>query len=346
MNGRIPEELSLYLDLVRFLSACVVLLHHTWPLVFPNFPLPWPGHSAVVVFFVLSGYVIAHSCRQGTALRSYVNHRLARVLPVSLCSLFLCVCLYQFAGTTPIPNSGSMRFDWQSIVINLFFLGQSWIDLTPTFNPPFWSLNYEVWYYVIYGVWIYSPSRLLVFFVVLIAGPKIILLLPVWLLGVALYQWQPLMTPRCATYSFVSTSILSLAFIWFDVSIHIREYLKSIFPIAMSYAHGSNQFIGDFILGLIVAANFAAVASMRVSLLKIFAVPIRYLSSFTFSIYIFHMPLAVLIWNGIGAHSPLMFFSIMALFIYFLCELTERRSHFYKSIFSSEAKHSRSPKRT
>lgn len=69
MNGKIPAGLSLYLDAVRFLAALVVLLHHTWPLLFPDFPLPWPGHSAVVVFFVLSGYVIAHASRPELGFR-------------------------------------------------------------------------------------------------------------------------------------------------------------------------------------------------------------------------------------------------------------------------------------
>ena len=56
-----PESLSLYLDLVRFLATVAVLLFHLWPQWFPGFPLPWPGHAAVIVFFVLSGFVIAHA---------------------------------------------------------------------------------------------------------------------------------------------------------------------------------------------------------------------------------------------------------------------------------------------
>lgn len=53
-------------------------------------------------------------------------------------------------------------------------------------------------------------------------------------------------------------------------------------PVAMSYTQGSNQFVGDFMLGLIVAANFTAAASLRMTALQILRVPIRYLSSFTF----------------------------------------------------------------
>ena len=55
---------SIYLDLVRFLAAVVVLLTH---LAYKRFTggliIEWRtyGNDAVMVFFVLSGYVIAHT---------------------------------------------------------------------------------------------------------------------------------------------------------------------------------------------------------------------------------------------------------------------------------------------
>ena len=42
---------------------------------------------------------------------------------------------------------------WRS-VINLLFLGQIWrMNTPPPLNIPFWSLNYEAWYYAIFGAW-------------------------------------------------------------------------------------------------------------------------------------------------------------------------------------------------
>ena len=332
MRDKIPDGLSLYLDMVRFIAALTVVLSHTWSLVFPRFPLPWPGHSAVVVFFVLSGYVITHASRPGIGLRTYAHHRMARILPVSLGSLLLSICLIPLAGTTAIPNGGPMVFDWQNIGINAIFLGQSWVDIAPAFNPPFWSLNYEVWYYIIFGAWLFASSRLFAILAALIAGPKILLLLPIWLVGVALYKWMPTLKPSRAAWLFVSTVVTGLAFIWFDVSVHIREAMKATWPVAMSHTQGSNQFVGDFILGLIVAANFTAAASLRMTALQMLRVPIRYLSSFTFSIYVFHMPLTVLLWNGLAIHNAVGFYAILAVLIYFFGELTERRTQFYRAL--------------
>ena len=52
--------LSLYLDLTRFAVALVVVLGHLWPVRFQPIPLHWSGPAAVIVFFVLSGFVIAY----------------------------------------------------------------------------------------------------------------------------------------------------------------------------------------------------------------------------------------------------------------------------------------------
>jgi peptidoglycan/LPS O-acetylase OafA/YrhL len=53
---------SIYLDLVRFTAARLVYLWHSnmRPLVNDALPASQYGHSSVIVFFVLSGFVIAY----------------------------------------------------------------------------------------------------------------------------------------------------------------------------------------------------------------------------------------------------------------------------------------------
>lgn len=329
----IPTGLSLYLDLARFLAAIVVVMHHTWPLIFPTFPLPWPGHSAVVVFFVLSGYVIAHASRPDLGLRAYAQHRMARILPVAFAALILSFLISPFVGTKPVQYGGAMVFSWENIALNALFIAQSWMDVSPPFNPPFWSLNYEVWYYIIFGAWVYLPNRIYSIIAALIAGPKIFLLFPVWLLGVFLYKWMPVLDSQRAMRIFIASFIIAFFFFWFDVSVHIREAMKIIWPVAMGFTHGSGMFVGDFLLGLLVATNFIAAASLNMKPLFHFEASIRYLSSFTFSIYVFHMPLSILIWNGLKYQMPIVFYSILALFIFGFGQATERRTKFYRSLF-------------
>ena len=99
--------LSVYLDLVRFAAALTVMLHHVWPTVFPDRPLPWPGHDAVVVFFVLSGLVIAHAVdRPGRTVADYCQHRIARIGPVAFPALLLSAAIAPWTGA-PSPSTPS-----------------------------------------------------------------------------------------------------------------------------------------------------------------------------------------------------------------------------------------------
>src|SRR5690349_12335860 len=78
----ISQRESIYLDLVRALAAFFVVLDHAPTL----FDLPWIprwGHQAVIVFFVLSGYVISNVAdTRETDARRFLIARLARLWSV------------------------------------------------------------------------------------------------------------------------------------------------------------------------------------------------------------------------------------------------------------------------
>ena len=342
-RAEIAPVFSIYLDAIRFLAALSVVLHHTWELVFPKFSLPWPGHTAVVVFFVISGYVIAHAAAHPNAsLRLYAGNRLARVLSVSIPAILLGLFIAPMAGTSMINNAGPMDLSVTEMVahsvFNLFFLGQSWgFDFNPPYNPPFWSLCFEVWYYAIFAAWAYSPKRfrlLTTATAALLAGPKILLLMPVWLLGVAIYRWAPKMAQGYALALFMVSSVTGVLFFWFDVSVTIRTAMAAQWPTFMLSIQGANQFVGDFLMGLLVSANFIAAANLTTMFKGVirFEKPIRYLASFTFSTYLYHMPLAVLLWNGLAIHSAAGFYGLLAVGIFLLAQATERRVTYFRAL--------------
>lgn len=333
MHHQIPRGLSVYLDLVRFGAAFIVVMSHLGALVIPNHPLPWPGHSAVVIFFVLSGFVISHAARLELGLRGYFHHRIARIYPVVLGSAALSALLGALSadGLQYASPGGSITKD---LLLSMTFLGQSWDNVSLPYNAPFWSLNYEVWYYILFGIWCYHPSRLLMLCAALIAGPKILLLMPVWLLGCCLYRKMEVLDQKFAVRVFLISVAAGLAFVWFDLGVRIREVMREAWPVFMEHTRGSNQFVGDFILGLIVSANFLAAGSLAMGVLQKCEKAIRYLSSFTFSMYVFHMPLAVLIWNGLNVHSPLAFFGLLMFGIFAMGELTERRTRWYRLVLT------------
>lgn len=329
--------LSVYIDLIRFIAAIVVAMNHIWPMAFPGHPLPWPGHDAVVVFFVLSGLVIAHSTdRNGRTLAIYAQNRIARIVSVAWPALLLVALIAPHVPTdVPIydaPVVGDAQDFWQRIALNAVFLAQSWsLDQSPPIDSPFWSLNFEVWYYVIFGVWTYTAGygRLAAtLLTILVAGPKILLLMPVWILGVIICRYRPRLSERAALLLMAVTVVLGLAFFWFGVSIAIRMKMSAQWPDFMASLHGANQFVGDTLLGLIVAANFVAAANLSRLLQPLMMRErlIKLLASFTFSAYLYHMPLFALLYGIVGLRAPALLLPLLVLSITAMGLLTERRA--------------------
>lgn len=297
----------------------------------------------MVVFFVLSGFVISHATSRLTEnLRTFINHRAARILSVSIPALALCVLIAPFASNYSLPESGPISQNaiefTQRIAVNLVFIAQSWnINSLVPFNAPYWSLNFEVWYYAIFAVMFYTKGRcrlMMVTICVLLAGYKILLLFPVWLMGVAIQRKPIQLKEQHAMILFIITGLCGLIFYFFNVSIKIREWAALQWPLVWPHLNGANQFIGDSILGLLVAGNFVAVGAMP-SMGKILLPAkgfIRFFASYTFSIYLYHFPFAALLWVWMGITSPIPFFTCLFLCIGLLGHITERRVGYVREV--------------
>lgn len=257
-------------------------------------------------------------------LSTYLQHRIARIVPVAWAALLLGLILSMSKGEFPLAAT----------LANMLFLGQSgpgWFEAP--LNVAFWSLNYEVWYYVIFAAWMYSAPRYRMVWTaaaMLIAGPKILMLFPVWLMGVWLYRKMPVLDRGLALAMYAGTLVIA-ALLWcFDVSDLLRAWLYQVFAPAWR-AHHSTQFLYDILLGLIVTAHLSAAANImsRLDWLTRFETQIRYLAGFSFSMYAFHGPLGELYRTGM---SPVLFYAEMAIGIFLLAQLTERRVTFFRNL--------------
>ena len=294
-----PATLSVYFDLTRLLAALVVLVTHAWHIFFPNYVLPWPGHHAVVVFFVLSGYVIAFVADQKeTQLSEFLLSRAARILSVTIPALVYCTMVSYLV----VSNWEHQLF---IIAVNALFLGENWsIALAPSVNPVYWSLCYEVWYYAIFAGFAFSRTLVLKLIIggalAFLAGPKILILMPCWLAGVALY-WKrdKIKLSNAAAWAMFAVSIFAYGFFfWFDFSIVAREWLKASYPAFIDYLGASNQFVGDWILAGIVLINFVAITRLAVQFnakAGTLSLPVKTAAGVTLSIYLFHYPSALLL---------------------------------------------------
>ena len=156
------------LDTLRLCAALVVLILHARDQWFPSFKhIPtMPGnatHAAVVVFFVLSGYVIAHTTTNNNrGLSQYTQARLSRLYSVLLPALVITAIIeYTVAGIAPtLHDAYSRGTSWPRYIIAAMFLNETWfIANGPLINGPLWSLCFEFWYYIIFGLYFYSKKN-------------------------------------------------------------------------------------------------------------------------------------------------------------------------------------------
>ncbi|HZU13635.1 MAG TPA: acyltransferase [Chloroflexota bacterium] len=141
------------LEAVRGFAALYVVVHHARPLTGSLAVVTSFGQEAVILFFLLSGFVVYYSSFAGRSrfdLSRYLNHRFRRIYPLFLIALavsYLCSCLVRHAL---LPVSG-----WQ-LAGNLALL-QDVASLKPGVwvqpvggDAPLWSLSYEWWFYVLF----------------------------------------------------------------------------------------------------------------------------------------------------------------------------------------------------
>ena len=192
------------LDVIRVAAAATVAAAH---LTQSHFSEGLPdltvlARASVAIFFVLSGFVIRYvTCRRRSILDNYLKDRVSRIYSVVIPALLVTLA----ADTISRHINRAFYMSWSEyathpisrIFENMIFTAQLWTrDVSPLSNSPFWSLNYEVAYYVLYGCAFYLTGRRRLFWIavtVLVVGPKILLLFPVWLIGCFghdLYQKQ------------------------------------------------------------------------------------------------------------------------------------------------------------
>src|SRR5690348_3462683 len=105
----LDTRMSILLDLVRGGSALAVLAGHAGQIgLFGNGWLLDDSfqHSAVVIFFVLSGLMIQQSAsREGMTLGAFAKTRAARILPVSVFAIAFCSGMSAWLSGLAPPDS-------------------------------------------------------------------------------------------------------------------------------------------------------------------------------------------------------------------------------------------------
>ncbi len=303
------QAFSLYLDLLRLAAALAVLAAHAVWHAAPG-QRWWPdslGHNAVIVFFLLSGYVIAFVAagKENTARRFWVS-RLARIYSVAVPALLLTLAADAigawahpplYAGDLTTHDHGLVR-----VLASLVFANELWfVSIMPFSNSPYWSLCYEMAYYLLFSLWCFGGARrwLWLGLAALLIGPKILLLAPIWALGAALYHWRAERLGDGIAWPLLLASTAGIAaYLAWDLGAPLSHWTaEQLGRELYVQLHFSKHFVGDYLLALMMAAHFVAarqLAPHAAPLLAALARPIRWAAGYTFSIYLFHLPLVLM----------------------------------------------------
>lgn len=237
---------------LRFFAAFGVFLLHTFMLSDPAKPAvpmsffadqhlaSWlatafgkAGYIGVSFFFVLSGFVLTWSLREGQSARAFIRRRLCKIFPNHIVMWTLSMIVFA-AAITPASTAA----------LN-FFLLQTYSSNEHIFisvNSPSWSLNCELLFYVTFPLFIRPVQR--------IRESRLWAWAAGMVLGVAALQvFNYLVVP-----DHPRSSILPIAI--------PQQWFGYLFPVPRLF---------EFVLGMLLARLVAAGKWPRVGLLPAFA---------------------------------------------------------------------------
>ncbi len=355
----ISPSLSRALDILRSLAAFLVVANHIGEAMFVfedgldlfnliMFQFLYLGHHAVMLLFVVSGFLIGRSAIQCFTTErqnvfDYGVDRITRIYVVLIPALiigFFCDQILLSVSTGSDFDYVGQRTSWLIFLGNI--LGLQTI-LAPTFgsNGPLWSLACELWYYFMFPAFLVAlfgdnpRNRLiaLVAFVgaLLFVSDDILHYGTIWCLGVLCWLPRRAWLPK-----------------WLAWSLLIVFLATANNEILWANGWGFPHIVGTALsVALIINAHRhdrAPLKAKRLSLSRFFA-------KFTYSLYLYHYPplmivLALLLRNHFvpygrmgfkeGVEALVLLASLYA-YSYAWFWLTERKYHAFRNFVRAKA---------
>ncbi|SCY45802.1 acyltransferase family protein [Desulfoluna spongiiphila] len=293
-----------FFNFLRWISALVVVIGHCCMfkrLLHPDNQegissiytyIASHAHSAVMIFFVLSGYLVAYSVSVKKATKSYnikdyFLDRWSRIYSVLLIAI-LFTLLLDFIGAKYSPDYLNPEYVPQDrwgirLFANLICLqGIQGFRIQMGTNPALWSIGYEFVYYILFGLIsfrhdIFKNNKqffLCVSGILLAVGFKMTSYYFIWLIGVFAFYISKKINIK------ISYLNLTLFLAGFLILNHFVVY-KNVFQL--------NEFWRDFTLatylGAILIFDIESIGKRYICKFN------RFMAEFSYSLYAFHLPI-------------------------------------------------------
>ncbi|GAA4316703.1 acyltransferase [Mucilaginibacter gynuensis] len=300
---KIAGYTSIILDSLRILAALIVLVFHMFYHWFHPLTMAYKlddiAHAAVIIFFVLSGYLISYTTTTNNRGSSkYFQARFSRLYSVVVPALIVtALCELVLKAIQPeIYASFTRGASLPRYIISGLFMNEIWFfSAAPPMNGPLWSLSFEFWYYVIFGLWMYKKKGILSYIIpiigCLIAGPKILLMMPVWLMGYLAFRIQ-----RVNINNTVAWLLFVLMF--FMAFFLITSISPLPYKLGTPPWYFSAQFFTDWIIGFCIGFALWIMPKDTTAKTSGWINGIRIAADLTFPIYVLHNPILIL-WDAI-----------------------------------------------
>jgi peptidoglycan/LPS O-acetylase OafA/YrhL len=296
------------------------------------------GHQAVVIFFVMSGYliggiVLTRFRENDWSWKRYSFDRLTRLGVVLLPALLLCLLWdeigihlfhggWLYSGNSQLAEMTAVNHSLPTFLGNCAFLQTV---LVPRFgsNFPLWSLASEFWYYAMfplvvlggekYGVAGRIACLVLLIGIAYMTRHQILAGFAVWLMGTSVFYFPPKQRIGVrVTILFVSmTSIAILGLLAMHRAGHVQRHLSDLilgvlFSIALYFLVHGTTIVGD---------RYQRVA--------------KFIAGSSYTLYLLHFPLLVCILAAMGRRwqpdAPHLAFGVGLLALIYLYALVVAR---------------------
>lgn len=300
----------LHLDLLRFIASVGIVFHHSLeffvsPSIRAEFTFSRTGGLALFVdlFFMISGFVIAYvytdSIQQKNGYRRFLQRRFSRIFPLHLLTFFAVFSLYGLLSFVGLPVNKSPSSDIGCIAQTIFLLH----GIFPCgngiyFNGASWSISAELVMYLCFPLFAsmarwhrWLPIALAVFVLV------IIFFIQTKANNIIYFDWTNQSAPLRALPSF----LLGIGVFNFRSSIARLPssgtlFWVSVTALTFSMLKDAPTLLTLILVYLTVVITVAADAQGGTRFVKRLAP----LGQLTYSIYMWHGLIIMIIINGIG----------------------------------------------